>query len=535
MCLCMCYIIFQVCDRICLQREKRCQLTYCGSQDGLHFLTCETAAGDEMGWDFITMVSNAQVSITSYCDIVTSRYYFSKVPFMSRNTFTDWIFSWMANFKIDFRNPCKSCKYNPKILACDGTKLGMFFKNVSLSPFESPTCDEEVTPVHKRSSRQFYSYSEGSNKAEKDNKRQAQLDLQYFVAKNKSNLNEWRNTSVGKREALRNEKDRIESLKSNTPSEFWTVISEFIELKLPSEVIQSLCPVFEVLASECPLTSLVNYRFVETLSSVLDGTVAMDKIRKDLPEICNVLQKAEKYNQTQVSEFMKALVRRIVYVHSTDKQTADGDVIVEEYNPETQGRAYYFTSHGGRLRDLPKYNISKQKERTPSECRKLYPEVAKSGTTYLFLWFDPLHGHCYGFHVITTSEGRKDPFASAYMYMETPPDEVFYDFSCQLEEYSLNREPMFWRCCRFFHDLFHGFSHKCPYVYNSRRIQALDIGINTEICEQFNSYIQRIKFSARAMNQSHFMFYLQFFIHRWNEEKKCKAEKLENVAQSLLT
>jgi len=41
------------------------------------------------------------------------------------------------------------------------------------------------------------------------------------------------------------------------------------------------------------------------------------------------------------------------------------------------------------------------------------------------------------------SEGRKDPFASALLYMENPPNEVFYDFSCQLEKYALNREPMF--------------------------------------------------------------------------------------------
>ena len=37
--------------------------------------------------------------------------------------------------------------------------------------------------------------------------------------------------------------------------------------------------------------------------------------------------------------------------------------------------------------------------------KKLYPEAAKSGTTYLFSWFDPLHGHCYGFHIIVKSEG----------------------------------------------------------------------------------------------------------------------------------
>ena len=220
--------------------------------------------------------------------------------------------------------------------------------------------------------------------------------------------------------------------------------------------------------------------------------------------------------------------------HSNDREIPDSSSILLHYNPKLQGCAYYFTSHGGRMiRDLPSYDIAKTKPNI-HDCCKSFPEAARSGTTYLFLWFDPLHGHCYGFHIITMSEVRKDPFASAFLYMETPPNEVFYDFSCQLEEYALNREPMFWRGCRFYHDIFHGFSHKCPCVYMSRRVPSLDVGINSEICEQFNSYIQKIKYTARSMNQSHFMFYLQFFIHRWNVQKRHKCVAEQAMAESLL-
>jgi hypothetical protein len=112
--------------------------------------------------------------------------------------------------------------------------------------------------------------------------------------------------------------------------------------------------------------------------------------------------------------------------------------------------------------------------------------------------------------------------------------EIFYDFSCQLEEFCLNREPAFFRNTRFFHDIFHGFSHKCPNVYTSKRISALDIGVNSEICEQFNSYIQRIKYSARSMNQSHFVFFLQYFINIWNERKEKMVQQEYHMAQKLL-
>jgi len=37
-------------------------------------------------------------------------------------------------------------------------------------------------------------------------------------------------------------------------------------------------------------------------------------------------------------------------------------------------------------------------------------------TYFVFLWFCPAHGHCYGFHVIVGSDGRKDPANSLYAY-----------------------------------------------------------------------------------------------------------------------
>lgn len=79
--------------------------------------------------------------------------------------------------------------------------------------------------------------------------------------------------------------------------------------------------------------------------------------------------------------------------------------ILQPYNPEVQGRAYFFTPHGGRLRDLPTYNVSASSKPEDNNCRNIFVDASKSGTTYIFLWFDPLHGHCYGFQIITSSEG----------------------------------------------------------------------------------------------------------------------------------
>ena len=130
---------------------------------------------------------------------------------------------------------------------------------------------------------------------------------------------------------------------------------------------------------------------------------------------------------------------------------------------------------------------------------------------------------------MTHAEGRKDPSASLYSYLEHPPTDIFYDFACNLQEYCLNRESGFYKDVRFFHDIFHGFTHKCSCAFRSSRLQGFE-SVNSEICEQFNSFLQNIKKSARQMTQEHFCFYLQFFLHQWNDRKKDVLQKKIKVA-----
>ena len=134
------------------------------------------------------------------------------------------------------------------------------------------------------------------------------------------------------------------------------------------------------------------------------------------------------------------------------------------------------------------------------------------------------HGHCYGAHVVDGGEGRKDPAFSVYTHKQTAPSVLFYDFGCALDEYNLNRESGFFMNTKVNHDLFHSYNHVCSSVFKSSRIASLQ-HCNTSICKQFNSYLQKIKASARNMSQEHLMFYLQFFIHIWNMNKKDTVER----------
>ena len=164
-----------------------------------------------------------------------------------------------------------------------------------------------------------------------------------------------------------------------------------------------------------------------------------------------------------------------------------------------------------------------------SACSKKFPSVSFGGFGYLFLWFCPIHGHCYGFHLISGGEGRKDPFSSLFKYMEKAPKHIFYDFACQLSEYCLNREPEFFKHTRFWHDLFHSLGHKCGINFKSGRVFGLE-GINSEICEQVNSFLQCIKYTGSHLSQEHFMFFVQFFLHLMNTEKTKAFQRKATIA-----
>ena len=234
-----------------------------------------------------------------------------------------------------------------------------------------------------------------------------------------------------------------------------------------------------------------------------------------------------------VKKFLNHLCQQIRETESHDVEPEDATPLTLSYNPPKLGRAYYFTAHGQQVRQMRPFTIDGTAKKTyddnptTSDCSKIYPAVR--GSTYLFLWFCPQHGHCYGFHIIEGSEGRKDAAAAMYTHMASPPNTVFYDFACNLEEYCLNRESGFFQDTRFFHDLFHCASHKCSPAYSSKGLVGMQ-AVNSSICEQFNAYLQCIKASAKQMSQVHFTFFVQYFIDIWNKKKSETFKKKINIA-----
>jgi hypothetical protein len=102
--------------------------------------------------------------------------------------------------------------------------------------------------------------------------------------------------------------------------------------------------------------------------------------------------------------------------------------------------------------------------------------------------------------------------------MPKAPRIVFYDFACQLSEYSLNREPQFFKDTEFFHDVFHSVNHICPYAFKSVS-EADKRCFNTSAAEQFNSYLVKIKATGRVLRMTRFMLYAQHMIYLWNQDR----------------
>ena len=75
-------------------------------------------------------------------------------PFMSGNTIVKWLsHPLMESMKIDFRKEVDHwCKYEPTVLACDGTHIGVSIKNMNLSTSVTNVDDDDtqVNPSHKR-------------------------------------------------------------------------------------------------------------------------------------------------------------------------------------------------------------------------------------------------------------------------------------------------------------------------------------------------------------------------------------------------
>ena len=137
--------------------------------------------------------------------------------------------------------------------------------------------------------------------------------------------------------------------------------------------------------------------------------------------------------------------------------------------------------------DAPEHDVcSKRKAASPT-----------GGFNFTVFCFCPMHGKCWGFHSMPAAEG---PFRFLICLFPKSTSWALL-WCCLFIEWILNRDPAYFQQTRFWHDLFHGFSHKCPLSLRSSCLPTFDV-LDTEICEQFNSFLQNIKSTATHFSKS---------------------------------
>ncbi len=151
----------------------------------------------------------------------------------------------------------------------------------------------------------------------------------------------------------------------------------------------------------------------------------------------------------------------------------------------------------------------------------------------IFCWYCR-HEICYGYYIMPNAEGRNEAFSFLYKYFAVAPKVVVYDFSCALQDYCLNRQPDHLRDTLFLVDKFHWFGHTaCSRTYNLTQYPAY-AGLNSQIAEQFNSALARIKCSVSQMTQRTFMFSVRYFLQTQNEKKLARLKQYSEHSDSLL-
>ena len=224
------------------------------------------------------------------------------------------------------------------------------------------------------------------------------------------------------------------------------------------EILYYIARILYMLSGDAAMDAVVPFLCNDVLNTCITdvhkNTIdvqSMDNLKYDGGiDIVKSLELGIKYGCISlVTEFWEYVQKKVEKLHKDNNRPAlQVARIPNTYGPSS-GSAYYFSEHGEQIHKMPEYRVSgritvanyDEQPFVDGVCNKKFPRAHTAGFGYLFLWFCPIHGHAYGFHLIQGGEGHKDPFASLYKYLETPPKDVFYDFACQLSEYCLNREP----------------------------------------------------------------------------------------------
>ena len=167
--------------------------------------------------------------------------------------------------------------------------------------------------------------------------------------------------------------------------------------------------------------------------------------------------------------------------------------------------------------------LSRNKQ-TSDSCRKDsygHPSLSPG----IFTIFCP-HGICYGFEVMQSCESPMHPFSIFRQRFRVAPHVIIYDNACKLHQYCLNREPQFFSNTLFAVDRFHWRGHVgCSAGYSLDTYKNMSLReINSQVNEQANAGLQRIRGQLAYMTPENFMFTIALFFSVKNSDVQRKLD-----------
>jgi len=419
--------------------------TFCLAPIAPHFGICSAGPVSLftfLGWEFVDSVMSSKTTFAGFVSCYDNKYKRSSYDnFMSKQTFIDWFFAWSSRMRIDFRKQCAACEGNIEILACDATKIGMGFRNTFVTPIETPEINVVPEISLKRHDRCFLSTTANATADVKRKFAIARKSLR-FVCDSIITKND---------QQLKDDCITLESLQEYLPENSLEAFLAMIDPKNSYSIRKSYALVFKLLSFDASVDSVIPFLFTKVVDRYLlkDNDSLPDLVEElkytnlEFADLLSISIRNDKI--APVIKLLKCCNNMVKKVHVSDTPAGLSEPVPESYNPPKFGRAYYFSNHGCQLRQIRRFPIDVGVKGNFDDvpdvyCAKRFPVVSKKGVSYLFLWFCPIHGHCYGYHIIPGSEGRKDPATSLYAYLETAPSTVLYDFACSLSEYTRNRE-----------------------------------------------------------------------------------------------
>ena len=277
-----------------------------------------------------------------------------------------------------------------------------------------------------------------------------------------------------------------------------------------------------------------------------DNTEAVDSLRAVIQQSINVQDTSSHRQLSALQTHAPIIAEFVCRCPKTSEAKLPGDVCsVMEHVLERVQRTYLHPlpppssypptndddDHWSFFPNLPlvrgKGNYAADTTTTQSDgdaCRKAsygHPTL----TPGIFTIYCP-HGICYGFQAMKHCESPRHPFEIFTNRFRTPPSILVYDNACKLHVYCLNREPARYTNTRFFVDRFHWKGHVgCSRGYCMDAYKNMDTKhINSQINEQANAGLQRIKGQLAYMKPANFMFTLSLFLAITNQDKICKID-----------